>query len=112
VLHGAGHFQISDAISESNATEFLKHVVPSLWVHFSIHLVILAAFGLALAFSLHCTRTLIALLALAATADAAWAFLLAGFFVGVVLPIAAALCFAIAALAPNNSFQRTRYARR
>lgn len=108
VLHGAGYFQISGAISKSNATEFLKHAVPGLWVHFSIHLVILAAFGLALAFSRHRARALIILLALAATADAAWAFLLAGFFVGVALPIAAASCFAIAALAPNNSFQRTR----
>ncbi|MGA9422201.1 MAG: hypothetical protein WBW61_07540 [Rhodanobacteraceae bacterium] len=108
VLHGAGYFQIRDAIAKSNASEFLKHVVPGLWAHFSIHIVILAAFGLALAFSLHGTRTLMALLALAATADAAWAFSLAGFFVGVALPIAAALCFAIAAFAPDNSFQRTR----
>src|SRR6185437_8035816 len=91
VLHGAGYFQISDAISKSNASEFLKH------------LVILAAFGLVLAFSLRRARTLIALLALATIADAAWAFSLAGFFMGVALPIAAALCFAIAALAPNNS---------
>jgi len=103
VLHGAGYFQISDAISKSNASEFLKHVVPDLWAHFSIHLVILAAFGLVLAFSLRRARTLIALLALATIADAAWAFSLAGFFMGVALPIAAALCFAIAALAPNNS---------
>lgn len=101
-LHGAGYFQISDAVSRSNASGFLKHVVPGLWVHFSIHLVILAAFGLALAFSLHRARVLLALLALAAMADAAWAFSLAGFFAGVAVPIAAALCFAIAALAPDN----------
>jgi len=112
VLHGSGYFQVSDAISKSNTAEFLKHAVPGLWAHFSIHLIILAAFGFVLAFSSHRMRTLIALLALAAAVDAAWAFSLAGFFVGVALPIAAALCFAIAALAPNNSIQRTRSARR
>ena len=112
VLHGSGYFQVSDAISKSNASAFLKDVVPGLWAHFSIHLVILAAFGIVLAFSRHRTRALTALLALAAAADAAWAFSLAGFFVGVALPIAAALCFAVAALAPNQSIQRTRYARR
>ena len=112
VLHGLGYSQVSDAISKSNAPAFLKHVVPGLWAHFAIHLVILAAFGLVLAFSIQRVRILLALLALAAAADAAWAFSLAGFFVGVALPAAAALFFAFAALAPNNSIQRTRYARR
>lgn len=107
VLHGSGYTQVSAAISKSNASAFLKHVVPGLWVHFSIHLAILATFGLVLAFSIQRLRILFALLALAAVADAAWAFLLAGFFVGVALPAAAALCFAFAALAPNNSTQRT-----
>jgi hypothetical protein len=112
VLHGAGYSQVSNAISKSNASAFLKHVVPGLWAHFSIHLVILAVFGLALAFSIQRVRILIALLALAAAADAVWAFSLAGFFVGAALPAGAALCFGFAALAPNNSFQRTRCARR
>ncbi|MBN8736834.1 MAG: hypothetical protein J0H27_11265 [Xanthomonadales bacterium] len=103
VLHGAGYSQVSDAISRSNASAFLKHVVPGLWAHFSIHLVILAAFGLVLAFSRQRARILIALLALAAAADAAWAFSLAGFFVGVALPAVAALCFALAALTPGDS---------
>ncbi|MBS0381290.1 MAG: hypothetical protein JSR56_02555 [Proteobacteria bacterium] len=108
VLHGLGYSQVSDAISKSNVSAFLKHVVPGLWAHFVIHLVILAAFGLVLAFSIQRVRILQALLALAAAADAAWAFSLAGFFVGVALPAAAALCFAFAALAPNNSIQPTR----
>ncbi|HXD37190.1 MAG TPA: hypothetical protein VN624_11080 [Rhodanobacter sp.] len=99
VLHGTGYYAISGAISRSSASAFLKHVVPGLWVHFSMHLVVLAAFGLVLAFSLHRTRSLVALLALAVAADAAWAFSLAGFFVGVALLIAAALCFALAAVA-------------
>lgn len=106
-LHGSGYSRIRDAISRSNASAFLKHVVPGLWAHFSIHLVILAAFGLVLAFSLRRVRILIALLALASAADAAWAFSLAGFFAGVALPAAAALCFAFAALAPDNLIRRT-----
>jgi len=107
-LHGSGYAQVSDAISESNASGFLKHVVPGLWAHFSIHLVILAAFGFVLAFSRHRARVLLALLAVAAAVDAAWAYLLAGFFVGVILPIAAALCFACAALVPDRSSKRLR----
>lgn len=108
VLHGSGYTQVSAAISQSNTSAFLKHVVPSLWAHFSIHLTILAVFGLVLASSRHRSRTLTALLALAAAVDAAWAFSLAGFFVGFALPAASALCFAIAALAPYNSTQRTQ----
>lgn len=107
VLHGSGYSQVRDAISKTNSPAFLKHVVPGLWAHFSIHLFILAAFGIVVAFSLQRVRILIALLALAAAADAAWAFWLAGFFVGVALPAAAALCFAFAALAPNNLTLRT-----
>lgn len=106
VLHGLGYSQVNDAISKSNSSGFLKPVVPGLWAHFSIHLAILAVFGLVLAFSLQRVRILIALLALAAAVDAAWAFSLAGFFVGVALPAAAALCFVFAALAPNNPIQR------
>lgn len=108
VLHGSGYFQVGGAISKSNASGFLEHVVPGLWAHFSIHLVILAEFGIALAFSLHGTRTLLALLALAAATDAAWAFSLAGFFLGVALPIAAALCFAFATFAPDSPLKRPR----
>lgn len=105
-LHGSGYSQVSDAISKSDASVFLKHVVPGLWAHFSIHLVILAAISLVSAFSRQRVRILTTLLALAAAADAAWAFSLAGFFVGVALPAAAALCFALAALAPGNLIQR------
>ncbi len=112
ILHGSGYFQVSDAILKSDTSPFLKNALPGLWVHFSIHLVILAVFGLVLAFSHHRIRTLLAVLALAAAADAAWAFSLAGFFVGVALPLAAALCFASAAWAPDNSSRRTRNASR
>jgi hypothetical protein len=106
-FHGMGYSNINDAISRSDSSTFLKHAVPGLWAHFSIHLVVLAAFGLVLAFSPHRARTLIALLALAVVVDAAWAFSLAGFFMGVALLVAAALCFAFAALAPDNSLKRT-----
>jgi len=103
VLHGSGYSEISHAIAKSNVPAFLKHAVPGLWAHFSIHLVMLAAFGIVMAFSDQRARTLIVLLALAVAVDAAWVYSLAGFFVGVAFLIAAALCFAFAALAPGNS---------
>lgn len=97
-LHGMGYPGISDTISRSDTTAFLKHSVPGLWAHFSIHLIVLAAFGLVLAFSARRMRALIALLTLAVAVDAAWVFSLAGVFAGFTLLVAAALCFALAEL--------------
>ncbi len=103
IFHATGYSGVSDAISESNASAFLKRAVPGLWAHFSIHLAALAAFGVLVLFSAHGARSLIALLALAVAADAALVFSLAGFFVGIVLLVAAALCFALAAVQPRHS---------
>lgn len=101
IFHGTGYSGVSDAISASNASAFLKRAVPGLWAHFSIHLAVLAAFGVLVSFSAHGARSLVALLALAVAADAALVFSLAGFFAGVALLVAAALCFALAAVQPR-----------
>ncbi len=107
VFHATGYSEVSEAISGSDASAFLKRAVPGLWVHFSIHLIVLAAFGVVVSFSAHRARSLMALLALAVAGDAAFVFALASFFTGVALLIATALCFGVAALAPNNSLKRT-----
>ncbi len=100
VLHGAGYLGVRDAVSTSNASAFLKSALPGMWLHFSIHLAVLVAFGILALFSVHGARGLLVLLALAVAADAALVFSLAGFFVGVALLVAAALCFALAATLP------------
>lgn len=100
IFHGTGYSEIRDAVSESNASAFLKGALPGVWLHFSIHLAVLIAFGILALFSAHAARSLLALLALAVAADAALVFSFAGFFAGVALLVAAALCFALAAIQP------------
>ncbi len=103
LFHGTGFSDVRDAISESTASGFLMRAVPGLWLHFSIHLVALAAFGILAMFSLaHGARRLVALLALVVAADAGLVLSLAGFFAGVALLVAAALCFALAAVIPGR----------
>ncbi len=98
LLHGTGYVVVRDAMAASSVPVFFKGVLPGMWLHFSIHLVILAFFGVLALFSSYGARSLLSLLALAVAADAAFVFSLAGFFVGVALLIAAALCFALAAV--------------
>lgn len=104
MFHGSGHSGVSGAISDSNASAFLKLAVPGLWLHFSIHLAALAAFGVVASFFLaQGARSLVALLALVVAADAVLVFSMAGFFAGVALLAAAALCFALAAVISGRS---------
>ena len=100
VFHGTGYAQVSHVVGESNAPVFFKNTLPGLWLHFSIHLVILVAFGILALLSAVRARSLLAILALAVAADAALVFSFAGFFAGVALLAAAAVCFALAALQP------------
>ena len=104
IFHGTGHSEVSDSIASSSASAFLKLAVPGLWLHFSIHLVALAAFGILASFFLaQGARALVALLALVVVADAVLVFSMAGFFAGVALLVAAALCFALAAVISKKS---------
>lgn len=98
VLHGTGYPAARNAMAASNVLAFFKNALPGMWLHFSIHLVILFCFGVLALFSSHGARSILALLALAVAADAAFVFSLAGFFAGVALLVAAALCFALAAI--------------
>ena len=96
IFHGTGYAGVSEAIATSDASVFLKRAVPGLWAHFSLHLVVLAAFGVLASFAPG-MRTLNVVLAVAVAADAAVVFALAGFFAGVALLTAAASCFGFAA---------------
>lgn len=99
VFHGSGYTIVRDAIVESNASSFLKQIVPALFVHASVHLVCLAAFGILALFLERSARRVIAVLAAAVIADAILAFYLGGAFAGAAL-MSAALCFVLAAAQP------------
>ncbi|HET6568155.1 MAG TPA: hypothetical protein VFG50_09335 [Rhodothermales bacterium] len=99
VFHGSGYSMVSDAIAGSNAPTFLKQIVPAVFVHTSIHLVGLAAFGILALFLVDGGRSLIALLAVLVAADAIFAFYLGGVVAGALL-LAAVLCFVLAAAQP------------
>lgn len=99
IFHGSGYTMVRDAIAESNASSFLKQVVPALFLHASVHLAGLAAFGILALFLGHSARRLIAVLAAVVIADASLAFYLGGVFAGAAL-MAAALCFVLAAAQP------------
>lgn len=104
-FHGSGYGFVSDAIAESNASAFLKDVVPAVFMHVSIHLVGLSAFGFLAVFLKHNARGMVALLAIVVMADAALAFHMGG-PVPAALLTSAALCFAVAAvLSPKVSIK-------
>lgn len=99
VFHGSGYAFVSNAIAASNAPGFLKHIVPALFAHASIHLIGLAAFGILALFLVQGARSVIALITVIVVADAVLAFYLGGVFAGAAL-LTAALCFVLAAVQP------------
>jgi len=102
-FHGTGYSGVRDALAQSSASAFLVGALPGVWLHFSIHLVFLVAFGVLALFLAQGARRVLGLLALAVAADAALVFSFAGFFAGVALLAGAALCFALAATLPLPS---------
>ncbi len=108
VFHATGYSGVRNALAESSASAFLVGALPGVWLHFSIHLVFLVAFGILAMFLTQGARSVLVLLAFAVAADAALVFSFAGFFAGVALLAAAALCFALAAVLsiPSSSLSR------
>jgi len=98
IFHATGYSVVRDAMAASSIPAFFRDALPGVWLHFSIHLVVLVFFGAVALFTTHGARSLLSLLALAVSVDAALVFYFAGFFAGVALLIAAALCFALAAI--------------
>ena len=96
-FHGSGFFFVSEAITSSNAEPFLKDIVPVLFAHPSIHLLVLAGFGVLAFFLSRDARKLLVLIGIAVFADAGLGFYLGGMIPGSMLS-AAALCVVFAAL--------------
>lgn len=94
-FHSSGFFFVSEAISKSNAEDFLKEIVPTLFAHPSIHLFGLAALGVLALFLTQDFRKLTWAIAILVFVDAVLGFYLGGPIPGVLLTIAS-LCFLIA----------------
>ncbi len=95
-LHSSGTFYLSGLLAESDARGFLKEIFPIVFAHVSLHLLVLAAFGLLAAFSPAARRPVAAIVAGAIALDAAIALAL-GAWPPAVLLVAAAASFALAA---------------
>ena len=95
IFHGSGFFYVSESIMKSNAEGFLKEIVPVLFVHPSIHLIGLSAFGILTIFLNNDNKKVLVLLSLIVIADALLAFYLGGTLPGILLTVAA-LCFIMA----------------
>lgn len=94
-LHGSGFFLVKGAIEESNASGFIKSIVPVLFAHPSIHLLGMAAFGILGWFQPVVAKPIWGVLAGIVLADALLAFILGGWLAGGLLA-AAAGCFIVA----------------
>ena len=95
-FHGSGLFFIGKAIDASNAESFLKDIFPVLFVHPTIQLAFLAAFGFVAMTVGSGARRFLVLVSLAVFADVALAIYLGGLLPAALLTVAA-LCFAVAA---------------
>lgn len=95
IFHGSGYSFIKETIDASNSEEFLKEIIPTLFVHPSIHLIGLAAFGILAIYVSEGYRKVLLLLSLLIGIDAFLAFNLGGVLPGVLLLISA-LCFVTA----------------
>lgn len=98
LFHGTGYPGVSHTVSQSDHPAMLKAALPGMWLHFSVHLIVLIAFGLFASFSKCRSRSLLSLLTIAVAADAVLVFYFVGFFAGVALLAAASVCFAVSAL--------------
>ncbi len=87
IFHGSGFNYVSSAISETNAEEFLKEIVPVLFAHPSIHLIGLAAFGILSLFLKQEATKILMLLSFIVLTDAFLAFYLGGILPGILLMI-------------------------
>ena len=84
-------------LREKLRTVQFRNTLPGLWLHFSVHLVVLFAFGILALRSAYGTRRLLGLLALVIAVDTVFVLFFAGFFSGVALLAVAAICFTLAA---------------
>lgn len=100
-FHGSGFFYVREAITSSNAEDFLKDIVPALFAHPSIHLMGLSALGLLTLWLPREAYKVAWLLAALIALDAALAFYLGGAIPGLLLLLAAA-CFVLSGEKSKN----------
>lgn len=95
-FHGSGYAFVKGAMSDSNAPDFLKQIVPVLFVHPSFHLASFAIFGIVGLALERGARLLWNTLAAVILVDAILGFILGGVIPGLLLT-SAALLFVVAA---------------
>lgn len=89
-FHGSGYWYVSKSIQSSDASGFLKDIVPALFAHPSFHLLALAAFGILALYQIQSARPILYLIALLVLGDAILGFVLGGLVPGLLLVGAAA----------------------
>jgi len=94
-FHGSGFTFITQTINDSNTDGFLKEIIPVLFVHPSIHLVGLAAFGVLSLSLTQDAKKVLGLLSSLIIIDALLAFYLGGVLPGSLL-LVATTCFVLA----------------
>jgi len=94
-FHGSGFWYVRKSIQSSDASDFLKNIVPALFAHPSFHLLALAAFGVLALFQPQNARPILYLVSLLVLGDAMLGFALGGLGPGLLL-VGAATCFGLA----------------
>lgn len=91
IFHGSGLVYVTEIMNASNAEDFLKSVIPVLFIHPSLHLLVMAVFGI-LALFFNETQKMLWLLSALIFVDAGLSFYLSAWLPGI-LVLAAGTCF-------------------
>ncbi|MEM8900286.1 MAG: hypothetical protein AAGC85_19375 [Bacteroidota bacterium] len=88
-FHGSGLRYVTEKMTSSNASDFLKDIFPILFVHPSIHMVGLAALGFLSLFLKTDGKKILWLVAVLVIIDSCLAFFLGGILPGILLALSA-----------------------
>jgi len=102
-LHGSGFFEIKAAIEASDTSDFLKEILPPLFIHPSFHLLGLAGFGLLSIWLKGGAKAVLTLVAVLILVDALLAFYLGALIPGILLAVASGLFFTAGRLRNLNA---------
>jgi len=100
-FHGSGFWYVRTSIQSSDASGFLKDIVPALFAHPSYHLLAMAAFGTLALFQPQSARPILLLVGVLILGDAVLGFVLGGLVPGLLL-VGAAACFGLAGFRQND----------
>jgi hypothetical protein len=101
-FHGSGVIYVTNLMNDSDAKGFLKDIFPVLFMHPSLHLLILAIFGIVAIKMPQEGYRIFRVLMVAILIDAALGFYLGGIVPGILLTLSAA-CFLPGATRPNTA---------